>query len=151
VHQAACFGDMPLSTAKVIFEAHMELMRRAEHARTEREPVRDPAQALPSWLPGTGGVAPEVVRTAQANWRQLWIRSTRRSVPDNAHTTLRKCVQRRRAARLGLVVHPCLPSHPDISLLPRFYSESITRLWLGTIFVVETGAGCRRIAGAVSI
>ena len=30
MHQAACFGDMPLSTAKVIFEAHMELMRRAE-------------------------------------------------------------------------------------------------------------------------
>ena len=33
------------------------------NARTEPEPVRDPAQALPSWLPGTGGVAPEVVRT----------------------------------------------------------------------------------------
>ncbi len=30
MHQAACFGDMLLGTAKVIFEAHMELTRCAE-------------------------------------------------------------------------------------------------------------------------
>ena len=34
MHQAACFGDMLLSTAKVIFEAHMELTRRPTRARS---------------------------------------------------------------------------------------------------------------------
>ena len=32
MHQAACFGDMLLSTAKVIFEVHLELTRRAEQS-----------------------------------------------------------------------------------------------------------------------
>jgi hypothetical protein len=69
---------MLLSTAKVIFEAHMELTRRAEQcARTVLEPVRDAAQALPSWQPCTGVVAPEVVRTCSGELAAVSLRSYR--------------------------------------------------------------------------
>ena len=38
-----------------------------------------------------------------------------------------------------------------IAFAPILLRIHLSRLWLGTIFVVETGAGCRRIVGAVSI
>ena len=103
MHQAACFGDMLLSTAKVIFEAHMELTRRAEQcayaagASTRRSSSATIVTTVHS------GVAPEVVRTRLGE-------SQEEALVVKAHCAHRLCP---RAKQRHQVIPPIVP--PPIS------------------------------------